>query len=260
MADYSDQSDDDDTPVVTTSKSAKPLFAAASHGTTDVYSAAIQSILKSTINEASTAEPDASSEPEPAPKKPKTTFASIITGGRSPSHDAAESQPADGEEHNDGNDRDAGIEGTNSNDNEHLSNKLFQRKRRIEFNTSRPMPAVTRANSNPKEDDAIASPSPAPNGDSSENAHTDGDASRPSYTNFQKGDTEIVDDNDTNKSEPIDVATAQLKLDICDLKDTLAAKVEFLCQDRAEVAPVQVIQIQMQVSDKQNGISRLSHR
>lgn len=259
MADYSDQSDDDDAPVVTTTSKSKstnkPLFAAATHGSSDdVYPAPLHSILKSTITEASTAEPDASNEPEPIAKKAKTTFASIITGGRSPSsQDAAESQPAAGDEASDRNDQEvdaAGNDGSNSNDTEHLSNKLFKRKRRIEFNTTRPLLAIARANSQPKEDEAILV-SPALNDDSSETAQLDVvDSNRPIFVNFQKGESDVVvDDNDTDKSEPIDAVTAQLKLDICDLKDMLEAKVDFLCQDRAEVSPVQVIQIQMQVSD-----------
>lgn len=49
------------------------------------------------------------------------------------------------------------------------------------------------------------------------------------------------DDNDEKKSN------AGLKLDICKLKDMLEAKVNFLCQDRPAVAPVQMIQIQLEV-------------
>lgn len=252
VADYSDQSDDDEIQVEAASKPTKPLFAAAAaetHGSGDVYSAAVQSILKSTINNTSPTEPaETYSEQEPEQKKPKTTFASIITGGRSPSQeDAVDSNAFISEDdRSDKNDQDTGNEGTNFNDVEHLSKKLFKRKRRIEFNTSRSLPMVASVNANRKEDEPTDSLI-VQNGDSSENERIDSDANRPNYSNFQKCETAFVEDSDNNKSESIDALTAQLKLDICDLKDTLAAKVDFLCQDRADVSPVQVIQIQLQV-------------
>lgn len=254
VADYSDNSDDETIPTKTVSSATRPLFAAAAATapeatTNDVYSIAVQSILKSALNgpkSVETVEELPITAPAPA-KKVKSTFASIITGGRSPSQDPP----------NDSDDA-AAAAGASASINDELASietevisaKLLKRKRRIEFNTTRALPSVAvatmataRSSDEQHDDEATALQSNADHAD-------DGDGSH-------KGDTEFSDKY-SNSSEttdtaaaivqpPDDTQNAQIKLDVCELKDTLEAKVKFLCQDRAIVLPVQIIQIQLQV-------------
>lgn len=268
VADYSDNSDDETATIVhdednksssprvtkkTESSSAtRPLFAAistttaidaATTTTNDVYTIAVQSILKSALNEPESIEsshmpadqPQATAPP-PA-KKVKSTFASIITGGRSPSQDisndmadaamASVSDPIT--------DESASIE------TEIISSKLLKRKRRIEFNTTRSLTSTPSTADQTEESTALHA-----NDNDGEGVEGDKD----------KGDAELSDKNSNSNetsdavaiaSPTDDTQNAQIKLDICNLKDTLEAKVKFLCQDRAIVSPVQIIQIQLQV-------------
>lgn len=61
------------------------------------------------------------------------------------------------------------------------------------------------------------------------------------YANFQKGETEFAEQHTSNSSDAVKRAPI-------DEQQNLEAKLNFLCQGREDVSPVQVIQIQLQVS------------
>lgn len=257
VADYSDNSDDEEAPKSAETKTTKPLFAAAVAATetpsSDAYSLTVKSILRSTINDAQSTgsailecRDSVGAAPMQPPKSKPNTFASIITGGRSPTNDPsryieAELPASDSSDIN---------ETRNIIETEIISTKMLKRKRRIEFNTTRPVvatiaPAMVDAN------DAGA----GDNGKCDETPDACDIDNNVMYAGFPKAETEYAnksnggsgDEAGADDSDDEDVKSIQLKLDIQHLKDVLRAKVKFLCQDRADVPPVQIIQIQLEV-------------
>lgn len=168
--------------------------------------------------------------------KTKQSFASIITGGRSPQHDSIDIQQFISQEQPDdvANQADA-----KSGETETLPQKTFQRKRRIEFNVSGVPSKRTHQNddSNESAEDGDAEPA-------KDVASTIANA-KAKYTNFQKGETEFAEPHSANST---DSAVNSLPADeMTNEQQNLEAKLNFLCQGRADVSPVQVIQIQLQV-------------
>lgn len=167
--------------------------------------------------------------------KEKPSFASIITGGRSPQHESVDIKLYTGEEPADTSNR---IE-ENVCEQELQLQKTFQRKRRIEFNVS----STHSKRANQSED-----ASTGPTKDTVDSIA----AMKAKYNNFQKGGTEFLEKQSSTSSESDDtesekyVANDPLKEE----QQLLEAKLNFLCQERADVSPVQIIQIQLQVSEQ----------
>lgn len=224
-----------------------PLFAAASEASSTATILPSHKITSSDASKAETPATSTTAQITPYLRKPKSSFASIITGGRSPSHDVPVPEllpPIDT--------GDSVLEELSAIETElMISKKMLKRKRRIEFDSTVPV-AVNRANSSPREGGDSTSPPRAGDGGKEANGGSeDGEEKRTVYANFQKGGAEFSDpaegaELEADNSKPDDT-NAQLKMDISDLKSTLVEKLKFLCQDRPEVSPVQVIQIQMQV-------------
>lgn len=173
------------------------------------------------------------------PKK-KQSFASIITGGRSPNETIDIQQfinEEPSEEVSNQSDRD-------TNETENLSQKTFQRKRRIEFKVSG-VP-VKRPNQN---DDSNESAVGGGSGDSESNKDATSAIAnaKAKYSNFQKGGTEFAEQQSSNSSDKVIAKPSPID-EMTDEQQILEAKLNFLCQGRADVSPVQIIQIQLQVS------------
>lgn len=236
MPEYS--SDEDDSDEECSKPSEKPLF--PSSNTTNnqiVKSAAVLHESKKTDDVETNCQQSTSvstNKSDQKVHKKKPSFASIITGGRSPQHETVDVIPYPQES-------DGILSRVNENpdDTQLLSQKALKRKRRIEFNVS--ASHAKRSNQN----DEINS-----NNESENETDNTIATLRNKYGNFQKGETEFSDDkpqlpssgtNDTatKSSEPID--------DINDEQQLLDAKLQFLCQGRADVSPVQIIQIQLHV-------------
>lgn len=170
-----------------------------------------------------------------ANRKVTNTFASIITGGRSPEQDhRKDSTPAASET------VDPKHQDSRQNTDEVLV-KTQKRKRRIEFITKAPEVADTDVTTAPAKDAAKVA-------DTRKNPTN-------MYANFKHSHVEFVDHTD----EP-DVATAPNELkhsvpeattaeasDVDDQKDLIEAKLKFLCDGRPEVSAVQAILIQLEV-------------
>lgn len=158
------------------------------------------------------------------------TFASIITGGRSPQQ---QEQSIDIDDDN--SQTIAVNELPITNNNEFLPQKTFQRKRRIEFQVSKP---VTKRNH--------VSPNTTENADKSDNEpsnHTN------KYANFQKGTTEFDDKQAADIETEINHEMPNKQsVELTEQQCLLEAKLGFLCHGRADLSPVQIIQVQMQVS------------
>lgn len=230
---------------------AKPLFANAVIPPTTTPSTTIEtntslateSILKASTDENNGTSTHVEEAKFPRQTKPNlSTFASIITGGRSPEQTdetISEQEPSSP----------ATVDESNSclaNMTEIIPAKNLKRKRRIEFiATGYSKQTVT------ARDDKIAA------------AAADDDQNGLGSTNNSNssiGNNNNINSNSNNESKDIedhgsgtatvaseDNSDAMIKLDICNLKDMLEAKVKFLCQDRPNVAPVQMIQIQLEV-------------
>lgn len=246
MPEYnSDDSDDENSKAVK-----KPLFPSSSNAN-PAKSQPIKTIELSKDVDTDQIVNDLTRSPSPKsdqkleaiPKK-KQSFASIITGGRSPQHETVDIQQFIGEDKSDevSNQCD-GI----SNETENLSQKTFQRKRRIEFNVGGA--PVKRAHQNEDSNESAGDGGDTePNKDVTSSTIANAKAK---YNNFQKGETEFIEQQPSNsndtmiaKSAPIDKMT--------DEQQILEAKLIFLCQGRADVSPVQMIQIQLQVSNERN--------
>lgn len=244
MPEYnSDDSDDESSKPVE-----KPLFPSSSNANTAINQPIKSIELTKDVNSDQMVS-DLTRSPSPksdqkldvAPKK-KQSFASIITGGRSP-NDTIDIKQFISEEQSD--------EVTNqcdeaTNETENLSQKTFQRKRRIEFNVSG-VP-VKRPNQN---DDSNESAAGGGSGDSesTKDATTAIANARAKYSNFQKGGTEFVEQQSSNSSDKVIAKHSPID-EMTDEQQILEAKLNFLCQGRADVSPVQIIQIQLQVSDE----------
>lgn len=239
----SDDSDDETVKPV-----AKPLFPSSSNANSAI-SQPIKSIeLSKDVNSDQmvndlTRSPSPKSEQklDAVPKK-KQSFASIITGGRSPNETIDIQQfinEEPSEEVSNQSDRD-------TNETENLSQKTFQRKRRIEFKVSG-VP-VKRPNQN---DDSNESAAGGGSGDSESNKDATSAIAnaKATYSNFQKGGTEFAEQQSSNSSDKVIAKPSPID-EMTDEQQILEAKLNFLCQGRADVSPVQIIQIQLQVSNE----------
>lgn len=239
VPEYNSDDSEDESSIPTETPTEKPLFPSSSNSYT-TKSHLVKSVENS--NEVAPEKPE--SQPSNASKKTdfllkeKPSFASIITGGRSPQHETVDIKLYTGEDVSEtSNKKDESTAET-----EPLSQKTFQRKRRIEFNVSSTHPK--RAN---QTDDDNSSNEPTK--DASSTAAT---SLKSKYVNFQKGETEFVEkppSKDTVEPEPM---KNDEKDDTREQQELLEAKLKFLCEGRTEVSPVQVIQIQLQVRSGQN--------
>lgn len=181
---------------------------------------------------------------------PKTisSFASIIVGGRSPSQNSqnppsSDTVPAD----------DAAITADlMAIEKEHMSQKQFKRKRRIEFSIQH------KRDPNPTENSVGSDGGTAPIEDiygESNGTEITMCSSKSNlgdlYDNFQRGSSEsqIVGDRRSAEPEPVGDVHRTLE-EIAQLRSVLEAKLQFLCQGQNEIElkPVQVMHIQLQVS------------
>lgn len=172
-----------------------------------------------------------------SPKKEKPSFASIITGGRNPQNETIDIKLYTGQDKLDENEITSRAE-DNPNETEVMSQKTFQRKRRIEFNVS-----------------STQAKRPSQNENTNSNAESTKDTVnsiatlKSKYSNFQKSGTKFIEKqpssgSDDNEIELFDDVSSQIRVE----QQLLEAKLSFLCQGRIEVSPVQIIQIQLQVS------------
>ncbi|XP_055301960.1 formin-binding protein 4-like isoform X2 [Sitodiplosis mosellana] len=230
VPEYNDSDDSDDECL---KPSEKPLFPSSSNSY-PTNSQLIRSIEIPTDTSIQS-EPQALNSPKREDKKEKPSFASIITGGRSPQHETIDIKLYTGQDGLETDETSNKIE-NDSGETEILSQKTFQRKRRIEFNVSstqakRPnLNEVTNPNTEPMNE--VANPIAS---------------LKNKYSNFQKGGTEFLEKqpssgSDDTEVEGIDAVGNQ----ITDEQQLLEAKLNFLCQGRADVSPVQIIQIQLQ--------------
>lgn len=244
MPEYnSDDSDDESSKPVE-----KPLFPSSSSANT-ALNQPIKSIeLSKDVNSDQRSQsPKSDQKLDAAPKK-KQSFASIITGGRSPQHETVDIQQFIGDDQSD--------ELSNqcdevSNETENLSQKTFQRKRRIEFKVSG-VPAK-RSNQNGESNENAAAAGGGGGGDteSAKDIPSTIASAKAKYSNFQKGETEFVESQSTNSNDVGNAKHTSTKIDeMTDEQQILEAKLNFLCQGRADVSPVQIIQIQLQVSNE----------
>lgn len=237
MPEYNSDDSDDESSKPTV----KPLFPSSSN----TYSSNNQPIktieLSNDKDSAETVQPNSPKKSEQRGDivhKEKPSFASIITGGRSPQHETIDITQFIDEELDEPERR---PEDT-PNETE-LSQKTFQRKRRIEFNVS----GVPSKRTNQADESSNVEPT--------KDAENSIASLKAKYSNFQKGETEFVDKqssaattNIAAQHENADSNTNSANDVLRDEQQLLEAKVNFLCQGRADVSPVQVIQIQLQVS------------
>lgn len=233
MPEYnSDESDDDSTKPVE-----NPIFPSSniSYPTkSSIKCIEIPSESSTEITPSESKQPNSPKKVELMHKE-KPSFASIITGGRSPQHESVDIKLYTGEEP----EEDTSRMENNANETELVPQKTFQRKRRIEFNVS--STHTKRVNQN---DDIV-----------NELAKDTGStvaSLKSQYNNFQKGETEFVEKASSKESEETDTdaetkPNANNHIEIRDEQQLLEAKINFLCQGRTDVSPVQVIQIQLQV-------------
>lgn len=177
---------------------------------------------------------------------PKTSFASIITGGRSPEHIVAPTG-------------DDAANASHLNDVEEVAVapvvKMQKRKRRIEFITKAPENNIAELDiSSPVQ----VTPEPIvhiPDVQQHSNEPADNTTTANCPT-FKAASDELVDTSSVQAEG--DIKVARLELDslrdgqlsaVTDLKDTIGAKLKFLCDGRPEVPAVQAIMIQMEVSN-----------
>lgn len=168
------------------------------------------------------------------------TFASIITGGRSPEHEQNILKENDSEPPQ------ISVENI---DEIELNVKAFKRKRRIEFK-KQPIAVVSRTTIAPIDTSAEAT---------SENGSAIETTVKSLYSNFQKA--ESVDKTDcieeTEKVVAVEASASaadnnsvvedKVKDEIQVLKLIIEAKLKFLCDGRPDVSAVQAIMIQLEV-------------
>lgn len=232
----SDDSDDESSKQ----SSQQPLFPASSNNFTaksnQVKLNANKSDEKSDDTNKSRAQsPQSKHEHNETVPKPKPSFASIITGGRSPQYEANQATLEENVEET----------GTppefNSIETELMPQKTFQRKRRIEFNASN----AKRVNTGKPPEENVETNVPQVEENKPKAAQT-------YYMNFQKGETEFSEPrtrSDSNDVEEAKETASQPKSDeIRETQSLLESKLKFLCQGHADVSPVQIIQIQLEVS------------
>lgn len=165
--------------------------------------------------------------------KTQQSFASIITGGRSPEGETHKNELLQ-------EDDELSVKLNSPADNdEMLTQKPVKRKRKIEFSTSKSIEKVI------KETSSIET-----NGKCDEDKAK---AAKIAYLNFVKAETEaesqseetIADNPDSKEACRIEETNESIQ----ELKATLDAKLSFLSQGRqlSDVMPLQVMQIQLQV-------------
>lgn len=228
----SDDSDDD-----SLKPSEKPLFPSSSNSL-PTNGQLIKGIEIPTEPNAQL-EPQMPNSPKKEDKKEKPSFASIITGGRSPQNETIDIKLYTGQDEPDESEITSRAE-ENPSETEILSQKTFQRKRRIEFNVSSTQAKRPNQNENTNTNS---------NAESTKDNANSIDKLKNKYSNFQKGETEFIEKqpssgSDDNEFELVDAVNNQIRVE----QQLLEAKLTFLCQGRIDVSPVQIIQIQLQVS------------
>lgn len=178
--------------------------------------------------------------------KNMSSFASIIVGGRSPSQEAQNLVSPDTEST-------GGPTNTSEPmlmETEHLPQKQFKRKRRIEYSISH------KRDANQPENPGGADATTVPTEESCENSSTE--TTVPSnklaagnlYEHFQResGESQSKGDRKSVEPEPLD-DVQKTNEEISQTKAILEAKLHFLCQGQTEIElkPVQVMHIQLQV-------------
>lgn len=173
-----------------------------------------------------------------------SSFASIIVGGRSPNEETQNS-PSPDTETNDGENITADLMAIEK---EHLSQKQFKRKRRIEFSIQH------KRDTNPSEnsgaDGVTVAEEICENNGTETGASTSKLTAGNLYENFQRESSESQTTSDRKSAEPEPVSDIQRTTDeISQIKDVLEAKLQFLGQGQNEIElkPVQVMHIQLQV-------------
>lgn len=233
VPEYNSDDSDDESSTPTEITTEKPLFPSSSNSYTTK-----SHLIKSVENSNEVAPEKLESQPSNTSKKTeyllkeKPSFASIITGGRSPQHETVDIKLYTGEDV----DETSNKKDETTADAEPLSQKTFQRKRRIEFNVSSTHPK--RANHT---DDDNSSNEPK------DTSSTAAASLKSKYGNFQKGETEYLEKPSSSDSVEPEPMNNIEKDDTREQQELLEAKLKFLCEGRTEVSPVQVIQIQLQV-------------
>lgn len=249
---------------------AKPLFAAIATATANPI------IPVKIAKPAEIVEADENVPVVVAPtKKVKSTFASIITGGRSPDPtDLCQPHPLTEEQ-------------SNQNATDHpepspvidLDTKAFKRKRRIEFITKPLFPVASKGTTIAPNEESLDD-----DGDvcgDSNNAKKFGDTAcraddsvtatknNSLYANFKHSHTEFVsaitaasnnemtDDAHTTNAATVEddiggsnqgEQNVKQKNEISDLRTIIDSKLKFLCEGRPDISAVQAIMIQLEVS------------
>lgn len=251
MPEYnSDDSDDE----FTKQSENEPLFPSSSYScnTTQIaLKCAFNSHDQSNNNNEKPAKNSRSNSPQSSssdlmPKMTKPSFASIITGGRSPQNES-EIQKYIGEcVETPFESSETSVD--QSKEPELLSQKTFKRKRRIEFSAGGAL--AKRLNQNDDHGDKDVK---TDNTEPVQSENSTLASMRNMYGNFQKGKTEFSehtttvtpDQSDNNKGDTNN--SLQKNQEITDQHCLLESKLTFLAQGRTDVSPVQVIQIQLQV-------------
>lgn len=247
----SDDSDDE----FTKQSENEPLFPSSSYSCNTTQTAlkgAFNSHEQSNNNNEKSAKNSRSNSPQSfnsdlMPKKTKPSFASIITGGRSPQNESEIQKyigecleiPSESSE----------TSVDQSKEPELISQKTFKRKRRIEFSAGGVQ--AKRLNQN---DDRVDKDEKTDNMEPVQSEKSTLANMRNTYGNFQKGETECSEHTTTdasnqsdNNNKGDDNNSLQKNQEITDQHCLLESKLKFLAQGRTDVSPVQVIQIQLQV-------------
>lgn len=174
------------------------------------------------------------------PKKIITnTFASIITGGRSPENDCNSIIDLNTDEVNEP------VNSVNIKVETELDTKLFKRKRRIEFN-NRHSPVETQKPTISFQPDTNDDSKPLSDELSNDTVNT---ASQNLYANFQRESINVgVNADDKNAVDDDEDNVIKLQQEVFKLKSIIEAKLKFLCDGRSEVPAVQAIMIQLEVN------------
>lgn len=234
----SDESDDEN--------SEKPLFPLSSN-TLTTKNQITKSVEMSNKDIVEKSESQPTKKIEFLLKEPKPSFASIITGGRSPQHKTVDIKLYTGEDAVETSSK----KDESPNETEILSQKTFQRKRRIELNVGGSTHA--KRTSNHIDDET---------GSREQTRDTNSMISnlKNKYVNFQKGETEFVDKQPSKESVEPQSIPNETNDDIKEQQQLLEAKLNFLCGERAEVSPVQIIQIQLQVRNFSKSLLIFIHK
>lgn len=240
VPEYNSEDSEDESSIPTENSTQKPLFPSSSntHTTKSHPIKSVDNSIDVAIEKSESLASNLSKKTDFLLKE-KPSFASIITGGRSPQHETVDIKLYTGEDVAEM----ANKKDETTADAEPLSQKTFQRKRRIEFNVGGAHPKRV----NQTDDDNTRN---EPMKDASSSV---ANSLKSKYGNFQKGETEFVDKPPSR--DPDEIATMRTDETIDETREQqelLEAKLKFLCEGRTEVSPVQIIQIQLQVRNAQN--------